>query len=140
MNKITISIFTIYIVLGLYFLSIAIQTPFVNITLTENNGQLIVEEPYYPKWAQQHNIEKGDILLRIDQQNPFSNPAVQKKLSVFEAKELSLLKADGTIHTVSITHFDLPEQLFTLIIFPMLYFVLSICVTIYLGVKTRIIF
>lgn len=49
MNKITISIFTIYIVLGLYFLSIAIQTPFVNITLTENSGQLIVEESYYPK-------------------------------------------------------------------------------------------
>ena len=137
MNKITISIFTIYIFLGLYFLSIAIQKPIVSISLTENNGQLIIDELYYPKWAEQHHIEKGDILLSIDQQNPFSNRAVQKKLHVIEAKELRLLKADGTIHTISISHFDLPEQLFTFLLFPLLYFVLSICVTIYLWRKNK---
>lgn len=137
MNKFATSIFAIYIVLSSYFLLLAIQKPFVNISLNELNRQLIIDEPYYPKWAQQHNIEKGDILISIDQQNPASIPTVQKKLAIIEAKELSLLKANGTIHTVSITHFDIPEQLFTLFIFPMLYFVLSICVTIYLWRKNK---
>ena len=137
MNKFAASIFVIYVVLGFYFLSLAIQTPFVNIGLKEVNGQLVIDDPYYLKWALQHNIQKGDILLSIDQQEPFSNPAVQKYLYINEAKELSLLKADGTLQTVSITHFDIPEQLFTLIIFPTLYFALSICVTIYLWRKNK---
>ena len=97
-----------------------------------SKGQLVIVDSYYPKWAQQQNIEKGDILLSVDQQPVASNPTVQKHLYVIEAKELSILKADGTIHTVTISHFDLPEQLFTLIIFPMIYFVLSIGVTLYL--------
>lgn len=137
MTKLTASIFAIYIMLGIYFLSVAIQTPFVNIALSEVKGQLIIADPYYPKWAQRQHIEKGDILLRVDQQPAADNPAVQNHLSVIEAKELGILKADGTIHTVPITHLDIPEQLFTLIIFPMLYFVLSICVTIYLWRKNK---
>lgn len=137
MNKFTTSFFTIYIILGIYFLSIAIQTPFVNIALNEVNGQFVIDEPYYPKWAQQHNIEKGDILIRIDQQPPASISSVQKFRYVNVAKELTIIKADGTTHTITITHRDLPEQLLSFIIFPMLYFVLSICVTLYLGRKNK---
>lgn len=135
MNKLAASIFAIYIVLGVYFLSLAIQTPFVNIALNEVNGQLVIDKPYYPKWAQQQNIEKGDILLSIDQQEPASNPGVQRYLYVIEAKEISILKADGTLLTIAISHRDLPEQLISFIIFPILYFVLSICVSLYLWKK-----
>ncbi|MFJ7736620.1 sensor histidine kinase [Lysinibacillus sp. NPDC097287] len=137
MSKLTSIIFAIYIVLGIYFLSLAIQKPFINIDLNEVNGQLVINKPYYPKWAQQQNIAKGDILLSIDQQDPAKNPGVQKYPYIIEAKELSILKEDGTIHTVTITHRDLPAQLFIFIIFPMLYFVLTIFVTLYLWKKNR---
>ena len=137
MNKMIISIFTIYLVLGLYFLSLAISKPLIYIELTEKNGHYYINETYYPKWAKQHEIDKGDLLISVDQEQPIHNPAVQKTQSVIEANELILLKSDGAIRTISISHFDLPEQLFTFLLFPMLYFVLSIFLTIYLWRKNK---
>lgn len=137
MSKLNDSIFAIYIVLGIYLLAVAIQTPFVNIALHETNGQLIIAKPYYTEWAQLQNIEIGDILLNIDQQPAATHPDIQKYHHVIEAKELSILKSDGTVHTVTIKHQDIPEELFTFIIFPMLYFVLSIGVTLYIRRRNK---
>lgn len=66
MKKCTYCIFLTYLILGIYVLGITIKTPFVSLTLDTTNGQPVFVDSYYPLWAEQKNIEKGDIIVAID--------------------------------------------------------------------------
>ncbi|WP_107925602.1 sensor histidine kinase [Lysinibacillus parviboronicapiens] len=137
MSKLTCSIFITYLLLGIYVLVIAIQTPFIGILVDTANGQPVIVKSYYTDWAQQQNIEKGDILLTIDGQLA-EEKIMEGKPHIFRsAKELSIKKANGVIHSIKIKHTDIPEELFVHIVFPLLYFLLSFGVAIFLWKRPK---
>ncbi|MGE7093618.1 ATP-binding protein [Lysinibacillus sp. NPDC048646] len=137
MSKITYSVFITYLLLGIYVLGVAIQTPYIGITVNTANGQPVIVKTYYTDWGRQQNIEKGDILLTIDRQ-PAEEKITMGKPHVFRsAKELTILKPDGVVRAITVKHKDIPEELFIQIVFPLLYFVLSFVVAIYLWKRTK---
>ncbi|MFE3574400.1 sensor histidine kinase [Lysinibacillus sp. NPDC059133] len=129
MSKWTYSIFITYLLLGIYVLVVASKIPYIGISLDTTSEQPVMTEFYYPNWAQQHNIEKGDLLLTIDGKPVRSN---QLDSSVRCAKELTFMKPNGDVHAVSVKHKDIPEEFYLQIIFPLFYFVLSFGVAIFL--------
>jgi len=134
MSKWTYSIFITYILLGIYVLVVALQIPFIDISLDTTSEQPVMTEFYYPNWAQQNNIEKGDLLLTIDGKSVSSN---QLDSYVRCAKELTFMKPNGDVHAVSIKHKDIPEEFYLQIIFPLFYFVLSFGVANYLWRRNK---
>ncbi|QPQ31060.1 sensor histidine kinase [Lysinibacillus sp. JNUCC 51] len=137
MSKWTYSIFITYLLLGIYVLVVAMQIPYIGITLETNSEQPIMTEFYYPNWAQQNNIEKGDLLLTIDGKPPEDVRYIQLNSFVRSAKELTFMKANGDVHSVSVKHKDIPEEFYLQIIFPLFYFVLSFGVAIYLWRRNK---
>ncbi|MFJ7405811.1 MULTISPECIES: ATP-binding protein [unclassified Lysinibacillus] len=132
MHKLTSSIFITYLLIGIYVLVIAIRAPFINILVDTSNELPVVIHPYYIGWAQQQNIDQGDTILTIDQQSTKGFVSSQRDSYVASANELSILKADSTVHTIEVKHRDLPEEFYTHIVFPMFYFILCFCVAFYL--------
>ena len=130
MSKWTYSIFTTYLLLGIYVLVVASKIPYIGISIDTTNKQSVMTEFYYPNWAQQHNIEEGDLLLTIDGK-PISSNQLHYSF-VRCAKELTFMKPNGDVHTVSVKHKDIPEEYYLQIIFPLFYFVLSFAVAIFL--------
>lgn len=132
MHKLTSSIFITYLLIGIYVLVIAIRAPFINILVDTSSELPVVIDPYYIGWAQQQNIEQGDTILTIDQHSTKGYVSSQRDSYVASANELSILKADSTVHTIEVKHRDLPEEFYTHIVFPMFYFILCFCVAFYL--------
>lgn len=137
MSKWTYSIFITYLLLGIYVLVVAIQIPYIGISLDTNREQPVMTEFYYPHWAQQNNIEKGDLLLTIDGKPPEDVRSIQLNSFVRSAKELTFMKANGDVRSVSVKHKDIPEEFYLQIIFPLFYFVLSFSVAIYLWRRNK---
>lgn len=137
MSKWTYSIFITYLLLGIYVLVVAIQIPLICIYVDTTSGQPIIDEFYYPDWAQQNNIEKGDLLLTIDGKPAEDVRSIQLNSIVRSAKELTFMKPNGNVHSVKVKHKDIPEEFYLQIIFPMFYFVLSFGVAIYLCRRNK---
>ncbi|MGN4124937.1 sensor histidine kinase [Lysinibacillus sphaericus] len=137
MRKLTYSFFITYLLLGIYVLVIAIQTPYIGLAIDTTSGQPVIVKSYYPDWAQQQNIEKGDILVTIDRQLAEEKIMMGKPLTLRSAHEITILKADGVVHSITVKHTDMPEELFIHIVFPLLYFVLAFGVAFYLWKRNR---
>lgn len=137
MIKWTYSIFIAYLVLGIYVLAVTIKVPFIGILVDASSGQLVIADLYYPDWAQQHNLEKGDILLAIDGKPAQENSSIQYHSVARSAKELTFIKPSSTVQHITVQHQDIPEELYLQIIFPIFYFVLSLGVAFYLWKKNK---
>ncbi|MCS1384136.1 sensor histidine kinase [Lysinibacillus sphaericus] len=137
MSKLTFSIFLTYLLLGIYVLVVAIRGPYINILVDTSNTLPVIIHPYYSEWAQQKKIEQGDMILSIDQKPAKGFGTSQADIYITTAKELTLLKPDGTVQTVQIKHRDLPEELYLHIVFPMFYFILCLSVAIYLWKRNN---
>lgn len=137
MIKWTYSIFIAYLILGIYVLAVTIKVPFIGILVDASSGQLVIADLYYPDWAQQHNLEKGDILLTFDGKPAQENSSIQYYSVARSAKELTFIKPSGVVHTITIQHQDIPEELFLQIIFPIFYFLLSLGISFYLWKNNR---
>ncbi|MEX3743604.1 ATP-binding protein [Lysinibacillus xylanilyticus] len=132
MSKWTYSIFITYLLLGIYVLVVAIRVPFISISVDTTSGQPVIVDFYYPDWAQQQNIEKGDILLTIDGKPAQDFRSIQRYSLARSANELTISKPNGEIHNILVQHKDIPEELYLQVIFPLFYFILSFVVAIYL--------
>lgn len=137
MSKWTYSILITYLLLGIYVLVVAIRIPYIGIGLDTTSEQPVMSEFYYPKWAQQSNIEIGDVLLTIDGKPTKDIQSIQVDSYVCCAKELTFRKPNGDVHSVLVKHKDIPEELYLQIIFPLFYFVLSFSVAIYLWKRNK---
>ena len=137
MNKWTYSIFIAYLVLGIYVLTVTIKIPFIGILVDPSSGQLVIDDLYYPDWAQQQNLEIGDILLTIDKEPAHKNSSIHYYSVARSAKELTIIKSSGVVHSITVQHQDIPEELYLQIIFPVFYFVLSLGVALYLWKKNK---
>lgn len=137
MKKYTYCIFLTYLILGIYVLGITIKTPFVSLTLDTKNGQPVFVDSYYPLWAEQKNIEKGDIIVAIDGQPAMENRYVQQQMIVRSANALTIQKADKSIQTIAVKHRDMPEELYLQILFPIFYFFLAFGVALYVWRRNQ---
>lgn len=137
MSKLTFSIFLTYLLLGIYVLGVAIRGPYISILVDTSNTLPVIIHPYYSEWAQQKKIEQGDIILSINQKPAKGFGSSQTDTYITTAKELTLLKPDGTVQTIKIKHRDLPEELYLHIVFPMFYFILCLSVAIYLWQRNN---
>lgn len=136
-HLLTYSFFITYLILGIYVLIVAVSSPFISILVDTTNGQPTIIRSYYSEWAQQQQIEQGDIILSINQKALTGFVASQKNMYISSANELSILKTDGTVHKIKVKHRDLPEEFYLHIVFPMFYFVLCLCVAIYLWKRNK---
>lgn len=132
MKKWTYSIFLTYLILGVYVLAITIKSPFISLTLDMTDGQPVIIDSYYPQWAQQKNINKGDIVIAIDGEPTLEDRSVQLYSIIRSAHTLTIQKSDGTIQTIAVKHRDMPEELYLQILFPIFYFILAFVVALYL--------
>ena len=137
MNRWIYSIFIAYLVLGIYVLAVTIKVPFIGILVDASSGQLVIENLYYPDWAQQQNLETGDILLTIDGEPAQDNRSIQLHSVAKSGRELTIIKPSGVVHSITVQHQDIPEELFLQIIFPIFYFVLSFGIALYLWRKNK---
>ncbi|UPW85159.1 sensor histidine kinase [Lysinibacillus sp. Ag94] len=137
MSKWTYSIFITYLLLGIYVLIVAMRIPLLGILVDTTSQKPVITEFYYPTWAQQNNIEKGDMLLTIDGIPAENIRSIQLDSIVRSAKELTFMKTNGEFHSVKAKHKDNPEEFYLQIIFPLFYFVLSLGVAIYLWQKNK---
>jgi len=132
-----------YIVTGLYLLNITYSSPALNIQIEENDGQWLVVEPYFKKWANNNNLTSGDIILEIDgiQTNQFTNIKYIKYIKYYSvirtANELKIMKPNGQVFEIQIKHLDIPQQFYYLLIVPACYYVLTLLITIYLNYKQK---
>ncbi|WP_155591000.1 ATP-binding protein [Lysinibacillus cavernae] len=137
MKKWTYSIFLTYLILGIYVLVVTIKSPFVSLSLDTTNGQAIIVDSYYPHWAKQKNIEKGDIVIAIDGEPALDNRFVQHDSIIRSANTLTIEKSDKTIQTIEVKHRDMPEELYLQILFPLFYFILAFVVAFYLCQRNK---
>ncbi|MEK8197995.1 MULTISPECIES: ATP-binding protein [unclassified Lysinibacillus] len=137
MKKWTYSIFLTYFILGIYVLAIAIKSPFISMSVDITNGQPVFIDSYYPQWAQQKNINKGDIVLAIDGEPTLEDRSVQLYSIIRSAHTLTIQKPDGAIQTIAVKHRDMPEELYLQILFPIFYFLLAFVVALYLCQRNK---
>lgn len=126
------SIITLYIVLGLYVLSVSYSTPLVGVFIKEENEKFVLVDFHYKEWAEQNHVEKGDILLEVNHTPVEKIESLKHELVVRTANHLSIQKRDGQIHQIDIRHLDLPQQFYMMSVVPSIYFIVTILSSIYL--------
>lgn len=126
---------SIYLTLGVYLLYVTYSTPFLGIKLQEKNDQWFITDPYYKDWAEKQKISNGDIILLIDDKNINELNNISYNPVIRVAKKLTLLKDNGEIIHIDISPFDIPEQLFYVLLLPGCFYLLSLIISIYLYYK-----
>ncbi|MCL1695967.1 MULTISPECIES: ATP-binding protein [unclassified Lysinibacillus] len=126
-----------YLILGSYLLYVTYSTPFLAIKLKEENGQWLISEPYFKKWANDQGISPGDIVLEIDGKNINKINNIKYDPVIRVAKELTLVKQDKKLLHIHIDPFNIPEQLLYLLIVPASFYLLSLIISILLYYKQK---
>ena len=57
---------SLYLFIGLYLINVTYSSPSINIEIQEEDGQWFVKKPYFKKWADNHQIMLGDIVLEVN--------------------------------------------------------------------------
>lgn len=127
-----IATIALYIILGLYVLSVSYSAPLVGASIKEENGNFVFTDFYYKEWAEQNYIEKGDILLEVNHTPVERIKNLKEDLAIRSANHLSLQKPDGQLSQIDIRHSDLPQQFYMLCVVPSIYFFVTILSSIYL--------
>jgi two-component system sensor histidine kinase ComP len=135
LNRLLLLSISLYILLGAYLLFAAVSAPFISMEIRQSGDYWVVDDPLYKDWADQHNIESGDIILTVDDIPIEEFPGLLGDQSIRAAGNLILMKQDGEMQKVGISHLDLPEQLIMHILLPTLYFILSLGLALYLLKK-----
>ncbi|MFJ7950995.1 sensor histidine kinase [Lysinibacillus sp. NPDC096418] len=92
----------------------------------------MVEEFHYKEWAEKNDLTVGDIILSVDNIDINDLEKVKMDSSIRAAKVLTVQKADGHIEVLNIKPFDIPNQIYIHFIFPILYFLLTLYLALYL--------
>ncbi|MEO4052054.1 ATP-binding protein [Solibacillus sp. CAU 1738] len=122
----------IYIIGGIYVLYVSYATPFINIDLKKQEEEWKIESISYKDWANEAGISIGDRIFKIDN-IPINNiVSIEYNPSIRGATELTVQKPSGIILNIFVKHKDIPYQFFMHFIFPSIYFMLALCVAIYL--------
>ncbi|WP_177184455.1 sensor histidine kinase [Psychrobacillus sp. OK032] len=121
----------------IYASYITLQSPLVAFSVKNDNGNWIVDELYDNGWAYNQDIETGDILLKIDGDCPEQNDQIIKKQLVRTAEDFTFIGKNGEEKTFSVSYVSENEQLFSHLLFPLVYLLLTIYVAIYIYRKQK---
>lgn len=128
---------SVYTVLGFYLLYVAYATPLLGITLTPIHKKWVVEDVYFADWAGNVSIAKGDMILRVDDVPTNDVQSVQQYQSIFAANKLVIQHKNGHISTMSFHITANQKQFFTIFVIPMIHYILTLLVAIYLHYFKR---
>lgn len=128
-------VISIYTILGLYLLGVTYMTPFLGIQLKESGDFWEIDDLANMKWTSQKNVSEGDIILEIDNVPILEVTRLQYDPYIRGANQLLIKKSNGQILEVNVTHVDVLQQLYMQIVLPSIYFLLTLCITIYLYYK-----
>lgn len=126
-----------YILVGLYLLYIAFSAPFLSIELVEKDGEWIIEDLYYKKWAEENNLSLGDTILSVDNVNIHEFPYIKFDKSIRSANLLTFKNSFNQIIDIEISHLDIPKQFYLQLIIPSFYFILTLFLAFYLYFKRK---
>lgn len=127
----------LYILSGIYILSVVITTPFIDIQLKQSNSQWTIEEFTYSNWANKYNVSKGDIILGIDDKSVQRYSQLLYDPQIRGAESILIQSLDGDIRKIPILYNDLNEQWFMHFVFPLIYFILSVLTILFLYIKKQ---
>ncbi|WP_107925391.1 ATP-binding protein [Lysinibacillus parviboronicapiens] len=130
-------VISIYLVLGFYLLYVTYSTPYLGLEVKEDNERWIIVDPYYKQWANGNDISTGDVILKVNDVRIDDVPNVKYDNIVRAANALTILKPNGQIIEVQISNFDIPEQIYYLLIIPLCYFLLTLIIAFYLHYKQK---
>lgn len=119
------TIILVFISIQLILFFINFKLPYVGIYIENKNEEWVVKSFSYPKWAEQNHLNVGDIILEVN------DVSIQKLDTITEEKQIRAAKSitfssNGIKNNITISHLDIPEQFLTLLLFPFLYFLLTI--------------
>ena len=135
-KKIIIPIVTVLIFM-IYASYITMQSPLIGFSVKNDNDNWIVNQIYDNGWAYNQDIKIGDILQKINDEEPEQNNQVLKQQLVRTAKSLTLLGENGEEKKFSTSYESELGQLFSHLLFPLLYLVLTVYVAIYIYRKQK---
>ncbi len=128
---------SIYLVFGLYLLSVTYSAPSLNIKVQKNEEKWIITELYYKNWAEKNHITPGDIILKVDGINIDYVPNLKYESVIRAAEDLTIMKQDGQISEIKINYLDIPQQFYYVLIVPFCYYFLTFFITLYLYYKQK---
>lgn len=125
----------LYILLGLYTLSVSFTSPFLGIELKELNGKWQIESFYDEEWADRNHLSIGDFVLSMNEIPVQDISYLQYDPAVRGAHTLSIQKHNGLILNINIRHSDVPQQFYKHFVFPFVYFLFSLIVAYYIYTR-----
>lgn len=126
-----------YLFIGLYLINVTYSSPSINIEIQEEDGQWFVKKPYFKKWADNHQIMLGDIVLEVNGTHTENVSNLKYDSVIRAANELVIKKPDGQILVVKIRHLDIPQQFYYVLVIPSCYFLLTLFITLYIKYKQK---
>lgn len=120
-----------------YFSYVTFQSPLVGFSVKNDDGQWVVNTVYDNGWAYNQEIYPEDIIIQIDGVNPMENRQITKERVVRTAKSLSLLGSNGVRKDLSVTYESEILQLFSHLLLPFAYMLLTIYVAFYIYLKQK---
>ncbi len=128
---------SIYLVLGLYLLNVTYSEPVLSLKVQKADGQWILTEPYYKEWAEKQQLTTGDIILEVNGIKIDNIQDLAYEPVVRSARELTVMKSNGTVINLKIKLSDIPQQFYYVLIVPFCYFILTLLITLYLKYKQK---
>lgn len=130
-------LFTIsYTLVIVYMLSISFRFPLVGIDVERVHHDWIVNNFTYEKWAELYDIEKGNIILEVD------NKVIKvhddlTQYSIRSANTILLKDKHGNSVTIPVKHSELPDQFLHSFIIPLVYYLINLILCFYLYTYKR---
>src|SRR5690606_38708357 len=114
-NKRLKIIIIVFILIQLLLMIINFKSPLVSIEIDKINENWVVKDFSYPKWAEQNQLNVGDIIVEVN------GVAIQDLDKIIEEKHIRSAKSitfsnNGIQHNITISHLDIPEQFLTLLL------------------------
>ncbi|GLC88726.1 ATP-binding protein [Lysinibacillus piscis] len=128
---------SLYILLGIYSLTITYSKPNINIVLEEINGAWIISDFFYKDWAENKQISIGDTVIQVDGRNVEDITNVKRNLSIRRANDLTLQKENGRLVHIKVNITEIPSQFYYIFVVPFCYYLLSLIISCYLYFKHK---
>ncbi len=127
----------LYLVLGIYLNYMNYSGPLLEIGVEKENGKWGVTQPYFKDWTGWKNISSSDVILSVDDVPMDHLNQVKYKSKIVDANKITIMKPNGEIKDIHIKQLDVPNQFYSILLFPACYYLLTLFITIYLHFNQK---
>ncbi|WP_342558177.1 ATP-binding protein [Metasolibacillus sp. FSL K6-0083] len=125
-----------YTTLFIYLISFLLRTPFIGIEIVQVQQDWKIQDFAHPEWAENYNIERGDIILEINHQ-PIKIADDATQYVIKGASSILTQSTQGDSKLIKISYRDFPIQSFYWVLLPIVYFIMSLIICIYLKLYRK---